>query len=342
MTYRFRGLLLAGLLVGSNGGIWAQQAPAPFHPAHHAGKDSRIRISPVEHNGWPNSYLISNGKVEVVVVPAIGRVMQFRFVGEDGPLWENGLFYAKLPDPRSSDWGNFGGDKSWPAEQANWEKMTGRNWPPPAAFDAMAVEAKVDGDELVLTAALDPGYGIRETRRIKLSPLLPEMAITTTYEKVSGDPVPVAVWVITQMREPERVFMLLPEKSAYPKGYNQQLGDTPPQDLKLDGRLLSLTRDAKAPHKIGSDGSSLLWMDDKYVLQIDSRRIPGVEYPDQGSSTEVYTNPDPLPYVELEMLGPLATMKVGDTLERTSTYRLSRRTTLDPGAEAKRSFGLAR
>ena len=32
----------------------------------------------------------------------------------------------------------------------------------------------------------------------------------------------------------------------------------------------------------------------------------GNEYPDRGASAEVYTNPDPKEYVELEMLGPLA------------------------------------
>src|ERR1044071_7118728 len=42
------------------------------------------------YHGWANSILLSNGRVEAVIVPAIGRVMQFRFAGEeDGPFWEN-------------------------------------------------------------------------------------------------------------------------------------------------------------------------------------------------------------------------------------------------------------
>ena len=50
----------------------------------------------------------------------------------------------------------------------------------------------------------------------------------------------------------------------------------------------------------------------------------GAEYPDEGSSAEVYTNSDPLKYVELEMLGPLQTLKVGDSVSQTNTYTLSR------------------
>jgi hypothetical protein len=71
------------------------------------------------------------------------------------------------------------------------------------------------------------------------------------------------------------------------------------------------------------------------MVRIDSPRIAAGGYPDQGSSAEVYTNPNPLRYVELEMLGPLATLNVGDKIERTNTYTLFRRTGRDPAAEAR-------
>src|SRR5712671_5823512 len=73
------------------------------------------------YHGWSNSILVSNGRVEAVIVPAIGRVMQFRLAGdEDGPFWENRTLNGRKPDPESNDWGNFGGDKAWPAPQADW------------------------------------------------------------------------------------------------------------------------------------------------------------------------------------------------------------------------------
>ena len=67
-----------------------------------------------------------------------------------------------------------------------------------------------------------------------------------------------------------------------------------------------------------------------------SPRVNVGEYPDQGSSAEIYTNPDPTPYVELEMLGPLYTMKIGDQLSQTNTYTLIRRSVLDPESEARK------
>jgi hypothetical protein len=321
---RIRLLLVLILALGPP--PFSTPAPAKSQPVHAA-----VRISRITYHGWPDSFVMSNGKADVVIVPAIGRVMQFHFADDsDGPFFENRVMDGKAPDPSSKDWGNFGGDKSWPSPQADWGKITGREWPPPVAFDSMPVAARVAGESIDLVSSLDPAYGIRETRHIQLDRNKPVLTITTTYEKVQGDPVKVGVWVITQLRDPQRAFMVLPRKSQYAEGYNKQM-QVLPKDLKVEGRLVSLTRDPKNSTKIGSDAGTLIWMDDKYVVRIDSPRVANADYPDQGSSAEIYTSADPLPYIELEMLGPLSTMKVGDRIERTSVYRLtprSRRTQL--------------
>lgn len=290
---------------------------------------ARATVQKIQYRQWPDSMVLSNGKVEAVIVPAIGRVMQFRFAGEeDGPFWENAELFGKSPDPKSLTWGNFGGDKTWPAPQSDWPKITSRGWPPPQAFDSMPVTAEVKQNLLTsrveLTSPVDPHYGIRTRRLIQLDPRRSQMLITTRYEKVEGDPVRVGVWIITQLKDPQAVHIFLPKNTIFAEGYAKQSKQLP-AGLKQQGRLLSLTRDPKVSTKIGTDASSLLWIGEKYTLRIDSPRMPNATYPDQGSSAEVYTNSDPLKYVELEMLGPLKTMKVGDRLEHTNTYTLSRK-----------------
>src|SRR5688500_19293150 len=127
---------------------------------------------------------MSNWEVEVVIVPEIGRVMQLRFACEqNGPFWENRAMEGKMPNSQSSEWGNFGGDKAWPAPQADWEKMTGRGWPPPAAFDSMPVTAEIKDQLLVLRTPIDKHYGIQDERRIRLHPTKAEMQIETIYHK---------------------------------------------------------------------------------------------------------------------------------------------------------------
>ena len=288
------------------------------------------------YHGWADSILVSNGRVEAVIVPAVGRVMQFRFAGEEeGPFWENREMDGKAPDPESKDWGNFGGDKAWPAPQSDWPKMTPRAWPPPVAFDSRPNEARVDGFEVKLTSAVDPHYGIRVRREIKLDLDRPVMTVATTYEKVSGRPLQVGVWVITQLKDPLAACASLPEFERFREGYYRQSDELPP-NLRIENGLLLLTRDPKASHKVGTDAGALFWVGKEAVLRIDSPREVFGEYPDEGCSSEIYTNPDPLAYVELEMLGPLSKMVVGDRITRTSNYTLLRRREVDPDLEVRR------
>jgi hypothetical protein len=100
--------------------------------------------------------------------------------------------------------------------------------------------------------------------------------------------------------------------------------------------VVALIRNPKASHKIGTEASTLLWIGDNSALRIDSPRLPLAQYPDRGSSAEIYTNPDPLKYVELEMLGPLRGMGSGDSIEQVNIYTLFRRTETSPDAEAQK------
>jgi hypothetical protein len=315
--------------------LWLPMCPgvagrALLLPAHNAA----ITVVQTTYNGWPGSFLISNGKAEVVVVPAIGRVMQFHFVGEGEVFWENPTLYGKFPEPNAKEWGNFGGDKTWPTPQSQWMKMIGRPWPPPATFDSVPLQAVKHGTAVELISPVDPAFGVRFRRIIRLDPQNPKMSITTTYEKVAGEPVKVGIGVITQLTDPERVFMVLPTKSMFPNGYVKQQFDLP-EDLAVSGRFVSMRRGREA--QIGSDAGTLIWMNSDYVLRIDSPRVPVAQYGDQDASATIYTSSGPLKYVELEPFGPISTMKVGDRIERSVTYTLSRRTKENALEEAQAS-----
>ncbi len=321
-------LLAAAYLIAPNSAVLGSahpEAPGPVGFIIHTN-----------YHGWSNSILVSNGRVEAMIVPAIGRVMQFRFAGEeDGPFWENRVLDGRKPEPESKEWGNFGGDKTWPAPQADWWRITPRAWPPPVAFDSLPVEAKEDGFVVKLISSVDPHYGIRTSREIELDLDRPVMTITTTYEKVSGQPLKVGVWIITQLKDPVAAFASLPDFERFRESYNRQ-SDELPSHFKIEEGLLSLTRDPKASHKIGTDAGALFWVGQQAVLRIDSPRKISGDYPDEGCSAEIYTNPDPLAYVELEMLGPLHKMVAGDKITRASSYTLLRRREADPDLEVRR------
>jgi hypothetical protein len=284
---------------------------------------TRVSVARICWHGWHDCYLIANGRVEAVVVPAIGRAMQLRLTGEaDGAFWESreldGELHATAPNQADlPEWINFGGDKCWPAPQSDWLVRQGRDWPPPIAFDSSPMDAVAGEDGVVLTSPVDSAFGIQVTRHVELDAELPVMRIRTEFHKVIGDTVRVSVWTITQMNDPERVFVPLREDSKMPGGFILLI-EAEPERLRIEDGLLSFVRTRL-----------------KLVVRIDAEAGPG-EYPDGGCVTQVYTSPDPVPYVELETLGPLATMSAGDRIERTTTYTIMPRSTTDPEAEARK------
>lgn len=301
---------------------------------------AKITVTKINYQGWRDSYILSNGQVEAVIVPKVGRIMQFRFKGGEATFWENNQVYGKAPNVKSEEWGYFGagGDKTWPAPQSAWEKITGRAWPPPATFNSVPFSAKVNRHEVTLISPIDPFYGIRVYRKITLEPRKPVMKVTTTYEKVKGKPQNVSVWIVTQLCDPVKVYAALPQPSIFPEGYNKQ-SENLAANLKVNNGLLSLTRDRNKSHKIGSDAGTLLWMGKKVAVRIDSPRVPGASYPDNNSSAEIYTNLDPKAYVEIEFLSPLKTLRVGQKMDLTTTYTLIPRITENAEQEARKILG---
>jgi hypothetical protein len=297
-----------------------------------------VTVARVSYHQWPDCFLIANGSIEATIVPAIGRVMQLRLAGEaDGAFWENRALDGQMHDSVSNDWINFGGDKCWPAPQAVWTGQQGREWPPPVAFDARPAEAVASERGVIVTSPIDMSFGIQVVRHVELDAEKPVMRIETEYRKLLGDAVRVGIWTITQFKDPEQICILMPEESRFATGYVRLL-EAEPAGLKTAGRILSLGRHPRQHVKVGTDGNSLAWVGRNCVVRIDAEAGPG-EYPDGGCVTEVYTNPDPLKYVELETLGPLTTMSVGGRIRQTTAYTVTPRSMRDAEAEATRALG---
>jgi hypothetical protein len=292
---------------------------------------------------------LRNRSALVTVVPKTGRILSFQLCDHkkcnDNPIWNNPQLGAGLKAD-DEGWANYGGDKSWPAPQSDWPKITGKGWPPPVGFDHMPFVASTKGSMLILTSPVDPSYGIRVRRTISLDENKPVLHVETEYEKVSGAAVDVSVWTITQLNSPERGYILLPESGKIPGGFTKPPHDSPNgpypfEDVTVRGRLLSFTRDPKTKRKLGSDGDRLLWVGKTQTLLIEhnAQAKSDARYPDDCHS-QIYTNPDELPYVEYELFSPLKNMKGGDTASLSVTYRLAKRTTGDDTGEARSIFAI--
>jgi len=311
---------------------------SPAAEAAESGPRTRLgkAFEPVRYHGWTDALRLRNEAVEVIVVPEVGRVVSFRLHDGENVFWEDISLRGKQGDATGAEWVNFGGDKTWPAPEGAWKSHTRREkWMPPPGFDGLPGAARPDGDAIVLTSPTDPYYGVRTSRRITLRGADPVMMIETTYEKVAGAAFPIGIWVITQLRDPVAVYLPIPASSQFPDGHFR-FRDTPWPQLTHANGLIRVSRDRAASHKLGSDADRMLWVSAEVMCLIATNRVAGAEYPDRGASAEVYTNPDPKTYVELETLGPLATLTTGQRISQTNTYTLLRRRERDADADARR------
>lgn len=299
-----------------------------------AGQPSTVVVT--NYHGWTNALLLNNGVVEAVIVPAAGRVLQFRFAGaSNGPFWENRLLDGRTAT--ATNWnteGSFGGDKAWPSPQSDW------GWPPPPGFDGSPSAGSYTNGVVTLTTPVDAAYQIRTTRFIALAPGQPLMRIRTVFERVAATErtnQAVGIWIVTQLQDPVRCVVPVPSPSVFPSGY-AQLGKGMPAGFQHTNGFISFVRDRTAARKLGFDSDSLVWIGTNLTLRIDAPRVAGfpkTAYPDDGSSTEIYTNPG-APYIEHEFLGPLTKLPVGGRMEFLTTYILFNRVEANPETEARR------
>lgn len=295
-----------------------------------ASVSAQVKVERGEYHGWKDAVILHSASAWAVIVPSIGRVMQFGPIDNhggmtDGPFFNNRALDGKPVDANSPDWINFGGDKSWPESQSAWPQITGRAWPPPVAFDSSADAVEISGGTVTLTSPVDPHYGIRERRVISLDSTKPEMIIRTTCEKVEGDPVETGIWVITQLESPDGASASRPRDSRFSSGYTNLSGPAP-LHLKAGPAQITEQRDPSRSTKIGTDGDVLTWTGGGMRLRIE--RLADADgadpkFPDSGCHIEIYTNPDPLPYIEMETMGPLHTMRKGDRITAANVYTLT-------------------
>jgi hypothetical protein len=287
-----------------------------------------VSIERVDYHGWKGCYRLANGSVELIFVPQIGRIMRFGFLGGTNALWENLALSGKIADPASKDWTNFGGDKLWPAPQERW------GWPPDPALDAQGYEAHpLPNGHLLVTSKESAKHGVRFIREIALEPAGAGATIINTMENVSGKPVEWSVWEIAQVNDPLWAEIPVDDKSILPKRIHTfddpsvlERGFSKKGSIPRGGASYQLTRDAKKSGKIGTDAQSQ-WARAQ-IADVQFTILGAGEknstYPDKGCLQEIYSNPDDLKYMELELLSPLRTLSPKSKTSFTTRWKLEK------------------
>lgn len=285
---------------------------------------AEVTVTRINYEGWEDSYRLSNGTVELVFVPQIGRIMRYSYIGGRNVLWENKALTGTLADPQQAavEWPNFGGDKLWPAPQARW------NWPPDPLLDSAPQAVQIlPGQHLLIVGQSSPKSGIRFSREITMAATGTDVTLKNTMINTSDSPVNWSVWEVSQTNAPDVAHLALNKEGHFPTGYYTFKDSVPaPTALTLNDTEAALRRHPKKSCKIGSDSPKgyLAAEEGTVRFQTQAAYEPGQNYPDDGCAQEIWSNPDPLKYMELELLSPLQTIQPGSSYSFTTHWSLTR------------------
>lgn len=303
----------------------------------------RARLTRTVYNGRA-AWRLSDGRTEAIVVPEISRVMAYRFVGGQNMLWN-----SPEKNPDLGGWKNWGGDKNWFAPQSWWSVTSGAGWPPDKAWDGSPFQAEaLSGARLRTTSPVSKGIGARIIREYALN-ANGELEIKQTAEKVSGAPLLLSIWNISQT-QPDAIYLPLNPQSVFKnkffwfdrapkKGANVQV--VAPNLLRVIP-IVSKPKESAGGYKIGVDARTVAIVAVKGdVAFVEKSNFGSGAYLDgpenSGFPVELYDSGDAdaaKHYIELELLTPLRPMRVGSRWQNTLRWNLQKLRSSDPNAPA--------
>jgi hypothetical protein len=250
---------------------------------------------------------LSNGIVDLDLATEFGpRIVRYAFCGEANLLAETP--HLSTPTPWGP-WQPRGGHRLWVAP----EHMPGSYAP-----DAAPVIVEDTGLNAVRVRQHTDLAGIEKSLAVRLAADRSTVTIDHTIANRTAWPIRVAPWAITIVTPgtvvvPQPAFRphpeaLLPEQTLVQWAYT----DLSDPRWTLGRELIALTPDAarRDPQKIGI-GAAQGWcalIRDRTVFMKRTVPDPSAEYPDRGSSIEIFTAGD---YLEIETLGPLQLLPPG-------------------------------
>lgn len=282
----------------------------------------------IEYKGWPNSYRMTNGEVELVVTGDVGpRIIRYAFPGGRNLFHE---FPDQVGRSGEAEWRNRGGHRLWVAPEVAP--------PSPVTYapDNVPVAIRVAGATLTATAPAEPGSGLRKQIAVKMEARGSGVEVVHRLTNTNPWTVELAAWALTVMAPGGVGITGLPPRGTHP----EMLAPTNPlviwafTDLsdprwQFTRQYVLLRQDAgvPSPQKIGSFHRETFgaYYRGKELFIKRYRAEPGKAYPDMGASFEMFANGEVL---ELETLGPLTRLAPGASLEHVERWSLHRNVTI--------------
>ncbi|HOK46768.1 MAG TPA: hypothetical protein PLK67_12590 [Bryobacteraceae bacterium] len=291
-----------------------------------------VRIEKINYKGWPNSYRISNGEVELVVTSDVGpRIMRYAFIGGQNLFKE---FPEQLGKSGEKEYQMRGGHRLWVAPET-----LETSW----ALDNSPVNIEIRGSELTATGPVEPGTGLQKQIVVRLDDTGTGVEVIHRLKNTTPWTLEFAPWAMTMMAPGGTAISGFPPRGKHP----EVLAATNPlvmwayTDLSdkrwtFTKKYFALRNDPQIaePQKIGTFNPKT-WA--AYLLGTDlflkqTTADPARTYPDFGCSFETFTNNEML---EIETLGPLTKVEPGKAAEHTERWSLHKNIRISQWTDAE-------
>ena len=278
-----------------------------------------MKLSLIPYSGWNNCLRISNSEIELIVTLDVGpRVIRFGFLDGQNEFSE---YPEQLDLSGDRSYHSFGGHRLWAApEVLGWTNHPDNN----------PVEWEENNNVVLLTSPVEEGTKLQKQISLHLDAKRNHVHLIHTITNHSTTQLKLAPWAISVMAPggtliiPQEPFTphsqsVLPVRPLVLWGYTEM------QDARWSwgNHYVQLRQDTQATtvQKFGtciSQGWAAYVNKDHIFL----KRFPYIHhasYPDFGCNAEFFTNKRML---EVESLGPLATLKPGESIHHHENWFL--------------------
>ena len=296
---------------------------------------SDVNLDTVDnYNGWGwQALVVDNGYIQLVILPEIGgRVLHYGFEN-DTFMAVNSTEINKKYNPavnKTGPWASwgYGGYKVWPAPQSVW------NWPPPPYLDwanyTCSIEhSSADSVIIYMRSSVESSRtpGLQQARRFKIFKNTTRVVVEQILRNVSNTRTEWSVWEVTQA--------IIDHNGTGDYGNISTYFPSDESSIKtLMGSMLPTTEVEDNVRKFNYTGNNqkigtLLkegwqcFVDEKdeqtYAKIFDIYPITE-QYPDQNTNFQLYVGGS---YIEIEVLGPLTDIALGDSTAYTENWYAS-------------------
>lgn len=278
-----------------------------------------MAVERINHQGH-ESVRLSNSAAEVVVWTDVGpRIMHYSLAGG------RNVFKEITSDEEQA----FSGDEEWKLYGGHriWVGPEERSYTYAADNEPCAV---MTAENSVTATAPTDSVGIQKEIAVTLDESTSEVTVRHRLTNRSPWPLRLAPWALSMMRTGGVGVTTFPPRGTHP----EHLQPSNPLVMwrfthlsdprwTLMREFLSLRNDPTNdnPQKLGTwaeqTRGAYLIDGDLFVKRYEAQ--PGVEYPDMGTSFQMFTNHMVL---ELETLGPMVTLRPDDSVDHTESWSL--------------------